>query len=126
MGGGNSITELFTRQKEIIMAYLAKSTVLEAYKLLSNIDSEKQQGLTQKVSALKYASALDLYYKNYKKNCDLKISSNRDLFSSYVGEIVMINDDYCTKDFYLSVSLNGRDFDCGSNFYSQSSVRILP
>lgn len=105
------------------MAYLAKSTVLEAYKLLSNIDSEKQQGLTQKVSALKYASALDLYYKNYNKNCDLKISSNRDLFSSYVGEIVMINDDYCTKDFYLSVSLNGRDFDCGSNFYSQSSVK---
>ena len=105
------------------MAYLAKSTVLDAYKLLSNIDSEKQQGLTQKVSALKYASALDLYYKNYNKNCDLKISSNRDLFSSYVGEIVMINDDYCTKDFYLSVSLNGRDFDCGSNFYSQSSVK---
>ena len=52
------------------MAYLAKSTVLEAYKLLSNIDSEKQQGLTQKVSALKYASALDLYYKNYNKNAD--------------------------------------------------------
>ena len=105
------------------MTYLAKSTVLKAYKLLSDIDEEKQQGLTQKVSALKYASALDLYYKKYNKNCDLKISSNRDLFASYVGDIVKINEDYCTKDFYLSVSLNGRDFDCGSNFYSQSSVK---
>lgn len=105
------------------MAYLAKSTILRAYKLLSNIDEEKQQGLTQKVSALKYASALDMFYKKYDKNCDLKQSSNRDLFASYVGDIVKINEDFCTKDFYLSVSLNGRDFDCGSNFYSQSSVK---
>ena len=91
--------------------------------MLSNIDEEKQQGLTQKVSALKYASALDMFYKKYDKNCDLKQSSNRDLFASYVGDIVKINEDFCTKDFYLSVSLNGRDFDCGSNFYSQSSVK---
>lgn len=105
------------------MAYLAKSTVLHAYKLLSNIDSEKQQGLTQKVSALKYASALDLFYKNHGQNCDLKQSTNRDEFASHVGEIVKINEDYCTKDFFLSISQNGRDFDCGSNFYSQSSVK---
>ena len=105
------------------MAYLAKSTVLHAYKLLSEIDSEKQQGLTQKVSALKYASALDLYYSIHGQNCDLKQSTNRDEFASYVGEIVKINDKCCTKDFYLSISTNGRDFDCGSNFYSQSSVK---
>ena len=74
------------------MAYLAKSTVLHAYKLLSEIDSEKQQGLTQKVSALKYASALDLYYSIHGQNCDLKQSTNRDEFASYVGEIVKIND----------------------------------
>ena len=73
------------------MAYLAKSTVLHAYKLLSGIDSEKQQGLTQKVSALKYASALDLFYKNHGQNCDLKQSVNRDEFASHVGEIVKIN-----------------------------------
>lgn len=105
------------------MAYLAKSTVLHAYKLLSGIDSEKQQGLTQKVSALKYASALDLFYKNHGQNCDLKQSANRDEFASLVGDIVKINEDYCTKDFFLSISQNGRDFDCGSNFYSQSSVK---
>ena len=105
------------------MAYLAKSTVLHAYKLLSGIDSEKQQGLTQKVSALKYASALDLFYKNHGQNCDLKQSANRDIFAAYVGEIVKINDAYCTKDFFLSIASNGRDFDCGSNFYSQSSVK---
>ena len=93
------------------MAYLAKSTVLHAYKLLSGIDSEKQQGLTQKVSALKYAAALDLFYKNHGQNCDLKQSANRDEFASYVGEIVKINEEYCTKDFFLSISQNGRDFD---------------
>lgn len=105
------------------MAYLAKTTILKAYKILSNIDKDKQQGLTQKVSALKYASALDLFYKNNGKNCDLKITKNKDLFSNYVGDIIKINDTFCTKDFYSNISNNGRDFDCGSNFYSQSSVR---
>lgn len=105
------------------MTYLAKSTVLKAYQLLSNIDTDKRQGLTQKVSALKYASALDIYFKKHNQNCDLKQSSNKDLFSSYVGEIVKINDEYCTKDFFFSVSSNGRDFDCGSNFFSQTSVK---
>ena len=105
------------------MAYLAKTTILKAYKILSNIDKDKQQGLTQKVSALKYASALDLFYKNNGKNCDLKITKNKDLFSNYVGDVIKINDTFCTKDFYSNISNNGRDFDCGSNFYSQSSVR---
>ena len=36
------------------MAYIAKKTVLKAYKVLSSIDDDKRQGLTQKVSALKY------------------------------------------------------------------------
>lgn len=105
------------------MAYLAKTTIIKAYKTLSHIDKDKQQGLTQKVSALKYASALDMYYKNKKDNCDLKVSTNKDIFSSYVGDIIKINDVFCTKDFYSNISNNGRDFDCGSNFYSQSSVR---
>ena len=105
------------------MAYLSKSTILKAYKLLSSIDDEKQQGLTQKVSALKYLSALDLYYKNYQTNCDLKKTESKELFSTYVGEIVKINDDYCTKDFFTNISPNGRDYDCGSNFYSQTSVK---
>lgn len=105
------------------MAYLAKTTILKAYKILSNIDKDKQQGLTQKVSALKYVSALDLFYKNNGKNCDLKITKNKDLFSNYVGDVIKINDLFCTKDFYSNISNNGRDFDCGSNFYSQSSVR---
>ena len=105
------------------MAYLSKSTILKAYKLLSSIDDEKQQGLTQKVSALKYLSALDLYYKNYQTNCDLKKAESKELFSTYVGEIVKINDDYCTKDFFTNISPNGRDYDCGSNFYSQSSAK---
>lgn len=105
------------------MAYIAKSTVLTAYQLLSNIDKDKNQGLTQKVSALKYGAALDMYFKNNQANCDLKLSTNKDTFASYVGQIVKINDTQCTKDFYISIAQNGRDFDCGSNFYSQSSVK---
>ena len=88
------------------MKYLSKSTIVQAYDLLSEIDSEKQQGLTQKVSALKYGSALDRYFKKYNGNCDLKQSSNKDIFASYVGEIIKINDEYCTKDFFLRVCLN--------------------
>ena len=105
------------------MAYLAKSTILKAYELLSCIDDDKKQGLTQKVSALKYGAALSMYYKLYNDNCDLKISSNKDTYASLVGKVVKINDSHCTKDFYISVASNGRDYDCGSNFYSQSSVK---
>lgn len=82
------------------MAYLAKSTVLKSYQLLSNIDTDKRQGLTQKVSALKYASALDRYYLAHNQNCNLRQSANKDLFASYVGEIVKINNEQCTKDFF--------------------------
>lgn len=105
------------------MAFLAKSTVLRAYEVLSSIDEDKRQGLTQKVSALKYGIALGMYYKQNETNCDLKITDNRDTFATFVGRVVKINDNQCTKDFYTSIASNGRDYDCGSNFYSQSSVK---
>ena len=105
------------------MAYIAKKTVLKAYKVLSSIDDDKRQGLTQKVSALKYGIALAMYFKKYKDNCDLKNTANKDTFASLVGKVVKINDSQCTKDFYTSIAPNGRDYDCGSNFYSQSSVK---
>lgn len=106
------------------MCYLAKSSVLESYKVLSRIDTENQrQGLTQKVSALKYASALDMFYKFYSHDCDLKINNEKNFYSSCVGKVVKINEQECTKNFYLNISSNGSDYDCGSNFYSQSSVK---
>jgi len=105
------------------MAYIAKKTVLKAYEVLSSIDDDKRQGLTQKVSALKYGIALAMYYKQYKANCDLKNTANKDTFASFVGKVVKINDRQCTKDFFTSIAPNGRDYDCGSNFYSQSSVK---
>lgn len=105
------------------MAYIAKNTILKAYEILSSIDDDKRQGLTQKVSALKYGIALDMYYKQYNDNCDLKNTANKDIFASLVGRVVKINDKQCTKDFFTSIAPNGRDYDCGSNFYSQSSVK---
>ena len=105
------------------MSYLSRKTILKAYEMLSSIDSDKNQGLTQKVSALKYSTALDRYFKKYGKDCDLKKEGNKDTFSGYVGDIVKINDEISTKDFYTNISPNGRDYDCGSNFFSQSSVK---
>ncbi len=105
------------------MAYIAKNTILKAYEILSSIDDDKRQGLTQKVSALKYGIALDMYYKQYNDNCDLKNTANKDIFALLVGRVVKINDKQCTKDFFTSIAPNGRDYDCGSNFYSQSSVK---
>ena len=105
------------------MAYIAKNTILKAYEVLSSIDNDKRQGLTQKVSALKYGIALAMYFNQNNKNCDLKDTDNKDTFSSLVGRVVKINEKQCTKDFYTSIAPNGRDYDCGSNFYSQSSVK---
>ena len=105
------------------MAYFSKSTILTAYKILSSIDEDKRQGLTQKVSALKYGTALDMYYKQYKKNCDLKKLAAKELFSNIVGSLVSLNHNDVTKDFYTNIASKGRDYDCGSNFYSQSSVK---
>lgn len=105
------------------MVYLSKYTIVISYDYISSIDANKEQGLTQKVSALKYLAALDMYFKNKSVDCDLKTTENKELFASYVGEVVRINNEISTKDFYTNISPIGRDYDCGSNFYSQSSVK---
>ena len=64
------------------MVYLSKSSVLSAYCKLSLLSENPiTQGATQKVSALRYFIALDMFYKTNGTNCDTKNNSNKDLFS---------------------------------------------
>lgn len=121
MGSGNSIIESFTRQKEIIMAYLTKEALLHAYKTISSIDENKQQGLTQKVSALRYLFALDRFYKKNGKNCDTK-STDKNEYVDYVGEIVKLSDSYYTSNFYTGLYTE-QDYKVGSNFFSVNAVK---
>ena len=120
MGGGNSIVESF-RQKELIMAYLTKEALLHAYKTLSGIDDNKQQGLTQKVSALRYLFALDRFYKKNGRNCDTK-STDKNEYVEFVGEIVKLSDGYYTSNFYTALYTE-QDYKVGSNFFSVNAVK---
>ena len=121
MGGGNSIIESFTIQKEIIMAYLTKEALLHAYKTISSVDENKQQGLTQKVSALRYLFALDRFYKKNGKSCDTK-STDKNEYVDYVGEIVKLSDSYYTSNFYTGLYTE-QDYKVGSNFFSVNAVK---
>ena len=103
------------------MAYLAKSTLLQAYKTLSDIDENKQQGLTQKVSALRYLFALDRFYKVYNKDCDTKIQ-DKNKFVDFVGEVVKLSDATYTSNFYLGI-YSEQDYKVGSNFFSVNAVK---
>ena len=103
------------------MAYLTKEALLHAYKTLSDIDENKQQGLTQKVSALRYLFALDRFYKKNGKNCDTK-STDKNEYVDYVGEIVELSDGYYTSNFYTGIYTE-QDYKVGSNFFSVNAVK---
>ncbi len=103
------------------MAYLTKEALLQAYKTLSGIDENKQQGLTQKVSALRYLFALDRFYKKNGKNCDTK-STDKNEYVDYVGEIVKLSDGYYTSNFYTGLC-SEQDYKVGSNFFSVNAVK---
>lgn len=103
------------------MAYLTKEALLHAYKTISSIDENKQQGLTQKVSALRYLFALDRFYKKNGKNCDTK-STDKNEYVDYVGEIVKLSDSYYTSNFYTGLYTE-QDYKVGSNFFSVNAVK---
>lgn len=95
--------------------------MLHAYKTISSIDENKQQGLTQKVSALRYLFALDRFYKKNGKNCDTK-STDKNEYVDYVGEIVKLSDSYYTSNFYTGLYTE-QDYKVGSNFFSVNAVK---
>ena len=106
------------------MVYLSKSSVLSAYCKLSLLsENPSTQGATQKVSALRYFIALDMFYKTNGTNCDTKNNSDKELFSECVGNFVSVNSEKYTSNFYYPLTNSDKDYNCGSNFYSVNVIK---
>ena len=106
------------------MAYISKNSVLTAYCKLSLLsENPSTQGATQKVSALRYFIALDMFYKTNGTNCDTKNNSDKELFSECVGNFVSVNSEKYTSNFYYPLTNSDKDYNCGSNFYSVNVIK---
>ena len=103
------------------MGYISKQLLKKAYNTLSGLTEDHKQGQTQIVSALRYIVALDMFYKDKKRSCDLGNSSDRDDFISNVKFVVNICDDFYTANFYTTIE-EIADCRVGSNFFSQGVV----
>lgn len=107
------------------MGYILKDSVLRAYMQLSKLTaSPATQGATQKVSALRYFIALDQFYTYYGTNCDINSTEKKDKYTTFVGNVVKVNNELYTSNFYYPLQNSNGDFNCGSNFYSVNVVRL--
>lgn len=107
------------------MAYFSKEVILKAYKQLSKLSPDPSaQGATQRVSALRYFVALDIFYANFHRDCDTKDSNDKESFTSYVGDIVKVTNDLYSGNFYFPLIHIQGDYNVGSNFYSTGVVNI--
>lgn len=105
------------------MAYLSKNSILSAYSQLSQLTSDPSaQGATQITSALRYIFALDEFTKKFGRSCDTSNKEDRDAFISFVGNVVSINKDYYTANFFNAIKDNA-DYAVGSNFFSVNVVK---
>lgn len=105
------------------MAYLSIETILAAYRMLSTLSSDPlTQGATQKVSALRYSIALDMFYKRFGRECDVKNKDDAAAYIENVGKVVFVNEGSYTSNFYYPLS-HSSDYAVGSNFFSVNVVR---
>ncbi len=105
------------------MSYLSKETILAAYKKLSTLSTDPLvQGATQRISAIRYSLALDMFYKQFGRECNVKDKDDAACFIENVGKVVSICDSTYTTNFYFPLS-NNADYAVGSNFYSVNVVR---
>ena len=106
------------------MAYLSKQTILSAYKFLSTLSPDPtKQGAIQKVSALRYFLALDMFYKKHDRPCDTRDKNDSKEFIENVGTVVSIKDDCYTSSFFTELAFN-KDYNVGSNFFSVNVVKL--
>ena len=106
------------------MTYLAKETLLWAYKKLSTLSEDPSlQGATQKVSAIRYALALDMFYKHNNRECNTRDAKDKAEFASNINKLVAINDNLYTTNFYIPLASHLGDCAVGSNFYSVGAVK---
>lgn len=108
------------------MKYLDKQDVLKAYKVLSSISPDPTlQGATQKVSALRYALALDMFcHKQGTMECDTRNKEDKELFVTYVGQVCSVSNGLYTPNFYHPLKTDNGDYNVGSNFYSVGQVHV--
>lgn len=118
MGDSKSIVKLLTR---IVMSYIPQELLLKSYKTLSMLTEDHKQGQTQLTSAIRHLVALDRYYKENQKDCNLNLSDNRDAFVENVKAIVNITGNYYTTNFYTTIKPLD-DCGVGSNFFSAGVV----
>lgn len=103
------------------MGYISKQLLKKAYNTLSGLTEDHKQGQTQIVSALRYIVALDMFYKEKERSCNLDSSIDRDDFTSNVRFVVNVCNNYYTANFYTTIE-DIADCRVGSNFFSQSVV----
>lgn len=108
------------------MEYLSKQDVLKAYKVLSTLSPDPNlQGATQKVSAIRYFLALDMFcHKLSKTGCDTRSKDDKEFFTTCVGYICSVTNDLYTPNFYYPLKKSNRDYNVGSNFCSVGQVKV--
>ena len=105
------------------MGYFSKAVILRAYKELSQLTNDPSaQGATQATSALRYIFALDEFTQKYNRDCDTSNKEDRDAFISFVGNVVSVNKEFYTANFFNAIKDN-QDYAVGSNFFSVNVVR---
>ena len=105
------------------MAYISKDTLLAVYKKLSTLSADPStQGATQKVSTIRYFLALDMFYRQFGRGCNVKDKNDAAAYIENVGKVVSVNGSLYTSNFFYPLNDNP-DYAVGSNFYSVNVVR---
>jgi hypothetical protein len=104
------------------MAYLSKECILNAYRVIKRSCPTAD---ISNFSSLQYFIAADRFYRcNNNNPCDSSLSSNKNLFISYVKDVIELDDGHyfkSLKEIYEGAkSINGT---VSSNFFSGSSVQ---
>lgn len=103
------------------MAYLPKELILKSYLALSSLTEDHKQGQTQIVSAVRHFFALDMFFKEKGKDCNLNSLEDKNIFIKNVKKLVNVKGDYYTTNFYTTIKPI-EDCGVGSNFTSVGVV----
>lgn len=107
--------------------FISKENLIEAFKHIhllysSNPDELTKQGCTQFFSGMRYFLATSAFEKrNMKSMVDSTNLQDKSIFVEYVGELVSINEDEYTCNFYNDFKQD-EDYKVGSNFFSAGFV----
>ena len=103
--------------------YLSKKTLLSVYRVLSNLDPEHKQGATQLISSIRYFVALDRFYSENGRNCNVGNKKDKDLYCKYIEEVVGVCAGLYANQFYYPLKQHNGDCCTGSNFFSTNVVQ---